>query len=117
MPAAVPTRDERGAPSGSKIVLVAAAHEEIAAGPSVDLVQERGLTIGAKGGDHLVEIAVEHAFELVDRELDAVIADAVLRVVVGPDLLAALAGADHAQALGGDRGVVLFALEIEEAAL
>ena len=42
----------------------------------------------------LVEIALDDAIELVERELDAVIADAILRIVVGADLRAALAGAD-----------------------
>jgi hypothetical protein len=40
---------------------------------------------------------------------------AVLRVVVGADLLAALGGADHAAALGGERRLLLLALDLEEA--
>ena len=44
-----------------------------------------------------VELAVEHAVEGVQRQVDAVIGDAALREVVGADLLRAVAAADHAR--------------------
>ena len=72
--------------------------------------------MGAERADELVEIALDDAIELVEREPDAVIGDAVLRVVVGADLLRALARADHAAALGADGGVLLLALDVEQAA-
>jgi hypothetical protein len=43
--------------------------------------------MGTQRHDELVEIALDHGLELVQRELDAVIGDAVLRVVVGANLL------------------------------
>src|SRR5439155_25135424 len=57
------------------------------------------------------------AFELVQRELDAVVAHAVLRIIVGSNLLAALAGADHPATLGGELRLLLLALDVEKAAL
>ena len=48
--------------------------------------------------DQLVEIALQHRGQPVQREADAVIGDALLGEVVGADLLAALARADLARA-------------------
>jgi len=45
--------------------------------------------------DEWVEIAFHHEVELVNRQADAVISDAVLFEVVGADLLGAIAGAHH----------------------
>ena len=45
--------------------------------------------------------AIEHAVDVVDREPDAVICDAALGEVVGPDLLGPIAGGDERAPLGG----------------
>src|SRR5262245_34179297 len=54
-----------------------------------------GLEVGGDGLDELVEVAVENILEAVRREADAVIGDARLGEVVCPDLLGAVARADH----------------------
>ena len=64
--------------------------------------------------DDRVELAVHHEIELVQGEADAMIGDAVLREVVGADLLAAVAGAHHAAALGAERRLLLFELHLIE---
>src|SRR5581483_2790208 len=56
-----------------------------------------------------VELALEHAVELMLRQLDAMVGDAVLREVVGADLLRALACAD----LRAARRIELRALQLE----
>src|SRR5579884_3500609 len=48
--------------------------------------------------DEQVEIAVEHALQLMQREVDAVVGDARLREVVRAHLLAAVAAAHHGTA-------------------
>src|SRR5262245_14953890 len=45
--------------------------------------------------DQLVEIALQDPGQVVDGQPDAVVCDPVLRVVVGPDLLRAVAAANH----------------------
>src|SRR5471030_868529 len=57
--------------------------------------------------EQLDDVAVQDAFELVRREVDAVVRDAALRKVVGADFLRSLAGADLAAAILGDRFVLL----------
>src|SRR5688572_27199956 len=80
-------------------------------------LQALGLMPGDDSAHEIVEVAVDDAIELVQREADAVVGDAVLREVVGADLLRAFAGADHAAALVADRVVLLLLLEVEQAAL
>ena len=60
------------------------------------------------------EIAVEDFGHPVGREVDAVIGDPVLREVVGADLLGALARADLAAAILGDRVLLLAQLHLVE---
>ena len=67
------------------------------------------------GVDQLVEVAVERRVELVHREADAVVGDAVFLEVVGADLLGALAGADLRAAILGDRVLLLLHLHLVEA--
>ena len=50
--------------------------------------------------DQSVEIAVNHAIEVMKREFDAVVGHAVLREIVGANVFVSLAGADLAVALG-----------------
>src|SRR5690242_14733186 len=51
------------------------------------LGQARGLVGQLQAGDQLVQVAVQHARQVADRQLDAVVGHAVLWVVVGADLL------------------------------
>ena len=64
--------------------------------------------------DDRVQLAVHHEIQLMQREPDAVIGDAILREVVGADLLAAVARAHHAAALGAQRGLLLLQLHLVE---
>src|SRR5437016_4152130 len=70
-----------------------------------------------EGVDQLVEVALEHGRQPMEREPDAVIGDARLREVVGADPLAALAGADLALAIRRDRRLPLFLRALEEPGL
>ena len=48
-----------------------------------------------------LQVAFHDAIEIVERQTDPMIGDAVLRKIVGPDFFFAPAGADLAFALGG----------------
>src|SRR5450756_1647915 len=67
-------------------------------------------------GDQRVEdgihFALHHEIELMERQSDAVIAHAVLRKVVGADLLAAVARSDHALALRAQGSLLFFQLQL-----
>src|SRR5882762_1400311 len=54
-----------------------------------------GLVVCRQRFDNGLQLTVHHFGELVDREADAVVGDAVLREVVGADLFTAVARADH----------------------
>src|SRR3954452_17677938 len=56
--------------------------------------QARRLVGLHRGGDDRLEVAVEHLVEVVGLVAGAVVRDPVLRVVVGPDALAAVDGTD-----------------------
>src|SRR5690606_18666723 len=56
--------------------------------------QGAGLLLGLERGRQLVQVAGQHAGEVVRGVPDAVVGDARLREVVGADALAPLAGAD-----------------------
>ena len=43
-----------------------------------------------QGADELIEVAVHHIGQLVQRQIDAVIGDASLRKIVGADALGAI---------------------------
>ena len=77
--------------------------------------QQLGLMLGHQRVDDLAErLALDDLRQLVEREIDAVVADAPLRKIVGADALGAVAGADLAAALGGARGIELLALGVVE---
>src|SRR6185295_3402862 len=59
-----------------------------------------------------VHLAFHHEIELMERETDAVIAHAILREVVGADLLAAVARSHHALALGAEGRLLFFQLQL-----
>ncbi len=65
----------------------------------------------------MVEPALEDLVELVERQVDAVIRDAPLRVVVGADALRAVARADEQLALLGLFRLLLGDLCIQQARL
>ena len=76
--------------------------------PLVGLRREApALLVGLERGGELVELALEHAVEVVHGDLDAVVGDAALGEVVGADLLGAVAGADLRAAVGGELGLLL----------
>ena len=58
-----------------------------------------GEVVLAEGLEHVAQVALHHAGEVVGRVVDPVVRDAVLRVVVGPDLLAAVAVAGEVAAV------------------
>src|SRR5262249_4264225 len=59
---------------------------------NVIALQALGLMPGDQGLQQLVQIAVDDAVELVQGETDAVIGHAILREIIGADLLRAFAG-------------------------
>src|SRR4051794_5706771 len=62
----------------------------------------------------LVRLAGQHLVEVVDAEVDAVVGHAPLRIVVGADLLRAVARPDLRLALGAERGLLLLQLGLVE---
>src|SRR5262245_25733385 len=79
--------------------------------PSTDrrcVLQLLRLVVCGESVDELAEVAVQDLGQPVRREVDAVIGDAVLREIIGTDLLRTLARADLAAAIFGDR-LLLFA--------
>src|SRR4051794_5828379 len=67
-------------------------------------LEAAALLVVLQGGGELVEVALQDGVEVVGRELDAVVSDAPLAVVVGPDLLGAVARPDLGAArVGGGR--------------
>src|SRR5579871_2628867 len=57
---------------------------------SFDLMRQLlGLVLLVERRDELVQVAVHHVVELVEREVDAMVGDAALRKIVGADALGA----------------------------
>src|SRR2546421_309123 len=63
----------------------------------------------------LVQLTLEHAVELMRRELDAVVGDAIFREVVGADLLRAPARSDLRAPGGVELRLLLLPLELVQA--
>ena len=61
--------------------------------------------------DLLERFAFDDLWQFVQREIDAMIGDAALRIIIGPDALRAVAGTDLPAPLGGARGIALGSLE------
>src|SRR5208283_169625 len=78
------------------------------------LLQFFGLVIGGEGVEDGIHLTLHHEIQLMQREADAVIRDAVLREVVGADLFAAIAGAHHAAPLRAQRRLLFFELQLVE---
>src|SRR5262245_13507859 len=76
--------------------------------------QGLALLLGAERLGELAEIAVEHLVEAVDRELDPMVGHAVLREVVGPDLLRPLARPDLRPARRRKLGLLFLPFELVE---
>src|SRR5207302_5822375 len=70
------------------------------------LTEPPTLLLGLERGGEVVQLAGEDGGQVAAREPDAVVGDAVLREVVGADLLGPLAGADLRAALGGELGLL-----------
>src|ERR1019366_6171777 len=70
------------------------------------------LVMGDQGIENGIHFALHHEIELMQRQADTVIAHAILREVVGPDFLAAVAGAHHAPALRAQRRLLLFEFQL-----
>src|SRR5215469_7611184 len=79
------------------------------------LLQFLSLIMGNQSIEERLYLSIHDRIKLVNRESDAVIAQAVLREVVGPDLLAAVSGLDHGAALFGQGFLLLFHLDLVEA--
>ena len=58
----------------------------------IEFLQLFRLFAGSKGVDDLIEVAVQDLCKVVHRQADAVVGAAVLREIVGADLLAAVTG-------------------------
>ena len=65
--------------------------------------------------DDVIDVATEGSGDVAAAVADAVVGDAVLREVVGADLLAAVASAHQSAALGGELSVFFIDLALEEA--
>src|SRR5215468_9152853 len=77
--------------------------------------QQFRLVLGHQRVDDLAQrLAFDHLRQLVKREIDAVVAHAPLRKIIGADALGTVAGADLAAPLGGARSVLLLTLEVVE---
>ena len=69
-----------------------------------------GLVVRDERVDDGLQAAFQNQVELVQRKADAVAGEAVLREVLGADLLAAVAGAHRLLALADQFGLLLFHL-------
>src|SRR5262245_17731030 len=63
----------------------------------------------------LFEVALDDAIEPLDRQVDPVVRDAVVRIVVGADLLGPVTPADLRAARGGELLLLALTLELEQA--
>src|SRR6266545_2141532 len=79
------------------------------------LLQLFGLVVGGERFHDHVQFSVHDEVELMQGEADAVVGHAILRKVVGADLLAAVARADHAAPLRAQRRLLLVQLHLIEA--
>ncbi len=66
------------------------------------------------GVDHVVDLAVEDSGQVVDGERHAVVGEAVLRKVIGADLVRAFARADLAAAGVGQLLLTLALLQVQQ---
>src|SRR5262249_27625149 len=91
------------------------AAPSLPAGSSPGGRQRLGLLARHQGVHYRVEVAVEDPIELVQGQVHPVIGHPALREVVGPDLLRAIARADHRSPVGSDLGLLLLLRPLEEA--
>ena len=77
--------------------------------------QQRGLMVGNKGVDDLVErLSLNDLGKFVKRQVDAVIADTPLREIVGADALGTVAAADLPATFRRARCIKTLALGVEK---
>src|SRR5262245_16770894 len=75
--------------------------------------QQLSLMLGHQRVDDLAQrLALDDLRQLVERKIDAMIADPSLRKIVGADALGAVSGSDLAAPLGSAFGVTLLPLEV-----
>src|SRR5215472_18182612 len=75
----------------------------------------RRLIFRDQGIDDFAErFALENLRQLVERQIDAVVGYAPLRIIVGADALGAVAAPDLAAPFGGARRILLLPLEVVE---
>src|SRR5258708_30613724 len=86
------------------------------AGASGDVLacEQLGLLDDQQGVDDQVHLPRHHPLEPVDGFAQALVADPILFEVVGPDLLAAIAAADHGAPVRGDLLLLLPLHPVEE---
>src|SRR5204863_6910196 len=82
---------------------------------SPSLAEGAPALVGRERLGELVELALQYAVELVRRELDAMVGDAVLGEIVRADLLRALPGPDLRTTSRVELGLLLLPLELIEA--
>src|SRR5215212_2823032 len=70
--------------------------------------------LGGQRGRELLQVALEDAVEPLDGQVDAVVRDAVVGIVVGANLLGALAPADLRPARRRELFLLALTLELEE---
>src|SRR3954451_23389398 len=70
-----------------------------------------GLVMLRQRVDNCVETALHYLVELMQSQTDAMIADSILRKVIGPDLLTAIPGSHHAFPLRANRRLLFFQLD------
>src|SRR6185369_9186663 len=112
-------RKRTWAPPVPALAAAAAFAAAVAVLGGVIVPHEAGQALGLVGHeqrlDELVEVASQHARQVMHGLADAVVRDAVLRVVVRPDLVAPVARADHRPPSRRIRRTLLLDLEIEQA--
>src|SRR5262249_39446601 len=106
---AMPAARRRIVASCRSCLTVGAAREDTAVVRLADgrFLELLGLVVGDERVHDLVQVAVQHVLQAVQREADAVVRDARLLEVVGADLLGAIAGAHLAPAVARDRLLLL----------
>src|SRR4029077_2608368 len=77
----------------------------------VGLLELFGLVIRGERFENGVELSIHNEIQLMERQADAVIGDAVLREVVGANFLAAVAAASLSAPLRSQRCLLLFQLQ------
>ena len=95
-----------------RVSMVPSLHARLCLGQF--LFEAFGFVVSHEAIDEGSELAIHDFGELVDGQADAVIGDAVLRIIVRANFLGAVTGFDLAAALGADGGLLLFEFHFVE---